>query len=74
MDKNQKSRRLPGIAPVWCLPDCARKRLPSAKTYGVGVRIDKRDLDALCEREKILPEGPGKILERSRAFIGNKSK
>jgi len=63
-----------GMHPASVYRACKRKKLPYVKISGVGVRIDKKELDALFEREKILPEGPGKILERSRTFIGKKSK
>lgn len=35
---------------------CCRRKIPFSKAPGVGVRIDKRELDALLERRGIPPE------------------
>ena len=35
---------------------CHRRYVPFSKARGVGVRIDKRELDALLERKGIPPE------------------
>ena len=42
---------------------CQARKLPHAKMPGIGVRIDKRELDALLERESISPIEYGKRLE-----------
>ena len=41
---------------------CLARKLPYAKIPGVGVRIDKRALDALLEQESIEPRDYGKRL------------
>jgi excisionase family DNA binding protein len=43
---------------------CHARKLPYAKVPGIGVRIDKREVDALLERESIDPREYGKRLER----------
>jgi excisionase family DNA binding protein len=43
---------------------CHARKLPYAKVPGVGLRIDKRALDALLERESISPIELGKRLEK----------
>jgi excisionase family DNA binding protein len=35
---------------------CRRRKIPFSKALGVGVRVDKRELDALLERQGIGPE------------------
>lgn len=42
---------------------CKARRLPHAKLPGIGVRIDKQELDALLERESTTPAEYGKRLE-----------
>lgn len=41
---------------------CHARKLPYAKVPGVGVRVDKRGLDELLERESIGPRDYGKRL------------
>lgn len=36
---------------------CARRQIPFAKIKGIGLRIDKRELDAQMEREGMRPGG-----------------
>jgi excisionase family DNA binding protein len=43
---------------------CRARKLPYAKVPGVGVRIDKRALDALFEQESISPRDHGKRIEQ----------
>ncbi|MCG7851561.1 MAG: helix-turn-helix domain-containing protein [Methanosarcinaceae archaeon] len=42
---------------------CQTRKLPHAKIPGIGVRIDKQELDAMLERERISPAEYGKRLE-----------
>ncbi len=42
---------------------CHARKLPHAKIPGIGVRIDKQELDAMLERERISPAEYGKRLE-----------
>ena len=42
---------------------CHQRKLPHAKVPGIGIRIDKRALDALLERESLRPKEYGKNLE-----------
>ncbi|MDW7759006.1 MAG: helix-turn-helix domain-containing protein [Acidobacteriota bacterium] len=42
---------------------CHQRKLPHAKVAGIGLRIDKRALDALLERESIGPREYGQRLE-----------
>jgi|WetSurSiteA1Bulk_404760.scaffolds.fasta_scaffold41873_1 excisionase family DNA binding protein len=42
---------------------CQARKLPYAKIPGIGVRIDKQELDAMLERERISPAEYGKRLE-----------
>jgi excisionase family DNA binding protein len=42
---------------------CLARKLPHTKMPGVGVRIDKRELDALLEQESISPAEYGKRFE-----------
>lgn len=43
---------------------CRRREVPFSKAPGIGVRIDKRELDALLERRGISPEEFGQELQR----------
>jgi len=43
---------------------CRARKLPHAKIPGVGVRIDKKEIDALLEQERISPRDYGKKLEK----------
>jgi excisionase family DNA binding protein len=42
---------------------CLARKLPHAKIPGVGVRIDKRELDVMLERESVTPGEYGKRLK-----------
>ena len=42
---------------------CRRREVPFSKAPGIGVRIDKRELDALLERREIPPEEFGRELQ-----------
>jgi excisionase family DNA binding protein len=42
---------------------CSERRIPFCKVAGIGVRIDKRELDLLLERNGMSPEGYGKSLK-----------
>ena len=52
-----------GLNPKSVYRSCSARKLPPAKVPGVGVRIDKRALDALLERECLRPKEYGKNLE-----------
>jgi excisionase family DNA binding protein len=41
---------------------CSNKRIPHSKIPGVGMRVDKKELDALLERRGIGPEEYGQSL------------
>jgi len=43
---------------------CHRREVPFSKARGVGVRIDKRELDALLERRGIPPEEFGRTIQK----------
>ena len=45
---------------------CSRRQIPHAKIRGVGLRIDKRGLDAQMEREGRGPEGNKNLNENSK--------
>jgi excisionase family DNA binding protein len=42
---------------------CRRREVPFSKSRGVGVRIDKRELDAMLERRGIRPEELGTAIQ-----------
>jgi len=42
---------------------CRRREVPFTKSPGVGVRIDKRELDAMLERRGIRPEELGQEIQ-----------
>ena len=42
---------------------CRRREVPFSKAPGIGVRIDKRELDALLERREIPPEEFGREIQ-----------
>jgi excisionase family DNA binding protein len=46
---------------------CYQRKIPFSKAPGIGVRIDKRELDALLERQGISPEEFGKTLRDKKA-------
>lgn len=39
---------------------CRRRKIPFSKARSIGIRIDKRELDALLERQGINPKEFGK--------------
>jgi len=45
---------------------CRRREVPFSKAPGIGVRIDKREIDALLERLGIGPEKFGKSLRSEK--------
>jgi excisionase family DNA binding protein len=45
---------------------CRRREVPYTKASGIGVRIDKLELDALLERMGISPEEFGKSLKSEK--------
>jgi excisionase family DNA binding protein len=45
---------------------CRRREVPFTKAPGVGVRIDKRELDAMLERRGISPEEFEKSLKSEK--------
>jgi excisionase family DNA binding protein len=45
---------------------CRTHRIPYTKAAGVGVRIDKLELDRMLERMRISPEEFGKSLKSER--------
>jgi len=45
---------------------CRRREVPFSKAPGIGVRIDKRELDTMLERRGIAPEEFGKSLRSEK--------
>ena len=43
---------------------CRRKQIPSSKSRGIGVRVDKLALDAMLEQRGVAPEEYGRELKR----------
>lgn len=44
-----------GLHPKSLYRSCSRRKIPYSKVPGIGVRIDKRELDALLERQGVAP-------------------
>jgi excisionase family DNA binding protein len=57
-----------GLHPKSVYRSCSQRKIPFSRAPGIGVRIDKRELDALLERQGI---GPGKL---GRASARQKTK
>jgi len=51
-----------GLHPKSVYRACCKKHLPYVKAAGIGIRIDKRELDLLLERRGIGPEEYGKSI------------
>ena len=57
-----------GMHPKSVYRSCSQRKIPFSRAPGIGVRIDKRELDALLERQGL---GPGKL---GRASARKKAK
>ena len=57
-----------GMHPKSVYRSCSQRKIPFSRAPGIGVRIDKRELDALLERQCL---GPGKL---GRASARKKAK
>ena len=55
-----------GLHPKSVYRACHSRKIPFAKVPGIGVRIDKRELDELLERRGIGPEKFGKSLRSEK--------
>ena len=51
-----------GLHPKSVYRACCQRKIPFSKVRGIGVRIDKRKLDALLERHGVKPREFGKTL------------
>jgi excisionase family DNA binding protein len=51
-----------GMHPKSVYRSCGQRKIPFSRAPGIGVRIDKRELDALLERQGI---GPRKLCRAS---------
>jgi excisionase family DNA binding protein len=52
-----------GLHPKSVYRACSERRIPFSKVPGIGIRIDKRALDALLERRGQGPEEYGHVLK-----------
>jgi|GEM_PF-1534264 excisionase family DNA binding protein len=55
-----------GLHPKSIYRACCQRKIPFSKVPGIGVRIDKRRLDALLEREGVNPREFGKALKTKK--------
>jgi len=44
-----------GMHPKSVYRSCSQRKIPFSRVSGIGVRIDKRELDALLERQGLSP-------------------
>lgn len=51
-----------GLHPKSIYRACCQRKIPFTKAPGIGVRIDKRELDALLERQGVNSRKFGKVL------------
>ena len=51
-----------GLHPKSVYRSCSQRKIPFSRAPGIGVRIDKRELDALLERQGL---GPGEFAKAS---------
>lgn len=49
-----------GLHPKSVYRSCSQRKIPFSRAPGIGVRIDKRELDALLERRGLGPGGLGR--------------
>ena len=49
-----------GMHPKSVYRSCSLRKIPFSRAPGIGVRIDKRELDALLERRGLGPGGLGR--------------
>jgi len=58
-----------GLHPKSVYRACCQRKIPFSKASGIGVRIDKRGLDALLERQGTNPQEFTKTLRDKRAKV-----
>jgi excisionase family DNA binding protein len=58
-----------GLHPKSIYRACCQRKIPFSKAPGIGVRIDKRELDALLERQGINPRDFAKRLRDKKAKV-----
>jgi excisionase family DNA binding protein len=56
-----------GMHPKSVYRSCSQRKIPFSRAPGIGVRIDKRELDALLERQGLGPGGGRKGSARKKA-------
>lgn len=55
-----------GLHPKSVYRSCSQRKIPFSRVPGIGVRIDKRELDALLERRGLGPGEFGKASARKK--------
>ncbi len=55
-----------GLHPKSVYRSCSLRKIPCCRVPGIGVRIDKRELDALLERQGLRPGGRGRAAEKKK--------
>jgi excisionase family DNA binding protein len=53
-----------GLHPKSVYRSCSQRKIPFSRAPGIGIRIDKLELDALLERQGINPEKFGRRLAK----------
>ena len=56
-----------GLHPKSVYRSCSLRKIPFSRAPGIGVRIDKRELDALLERRGLSPGEFGRASARKKA-------
>jgi len=55
-----------GLHPKSIYRSCSQRKIPFSRAPGIGVRIDKRELDALLERQGLGPREFGRESVRKK--------
>lgn len=55
-----------GLHPKSVYRSCSQRKIPFSRAPGIGVRIDKRELDALLERQGLRPREFGKASAKKK--------
>ena len=56
-----------GLHPKSVYRSCSQRKIPFSRAPGIGVRIDKRELDALLERQGLGPGEFGRVAARKKS-------
>lgn len=56
-----------GLHPKSVYRACWQRKIPFSKASGIGIRIDKQEIDALLEREGINALGFGRALKAKKS-------